>query len=273
MITELFTLVAILSVRQVEPYWQYACAHTSEYAMFVCGCFISQVLGYLVGSLPFLLLDALKPTSAQRFKIQRAAWPSRAEFQRTVRDVLISFGAVILPMLITGGLLLRGVGITRDGSLPSGGVIACQIAYFFLVEDFFNYWLHRMLHTPWLYKHVHSVHHAFDAPFAITAAHAHPAEVVLLGIPTFIGPLLVSPHLYTLMLWQVFRNFEAIDIHSGYELPLSFKTVFPAYAGAAHHDFHHYMHSGNFASVFTWCDKLYDTDLAYRDFRAKRKPM
>lgn len=271
MITEVFMLVAVFSVRQVEPYWRYLCEHSSEYAMFVCGCFVSQVLGYLLGSLPFMLFDFLKPAGAVRRKIQPKNYPTRLEFCQTVRDVIVSFVTVILPMLAIGGFVLRDMGITRDGPLPSGAVILCNIVYFFLVEDFFNYWLHRLLHTPWLYRHIHSVHHTFDAPFSITAAHAHPVEVVVLAIPTFIGPLLVSPHLYTLMLWQLFRNFEAIDIHSGYEIPFSFKTFFPAYAGAAHHDYHHYMHSGNFASVFTWCDRLYNTDLGYLNFKAKRK--
>lgn len=271
MITELFLSVAVVSVELVEPYWHSACDRTTEYFMFVCGCFISQLLGYFLGSLPFMMMDRLRPKSTTTYKIQPTHYPTRHQFLKTVREILISFVTVILPMLAVGGFVLPCIGITRDGPLPSGSIILIQIVYFFLVEDFLNYWLHRLLHTPWLYRHVHSVHHSFDAPFSITAAYAHPAEVVILAMPTFVGPLVISPHLYTLMLWQVLRNFEAIDIHSGYELPFSFKTFFPAYAGASHHDYHHYMHSGNFASVFTWCDFLYGTDLGYQNFNAKRK--
>ena len=67
------------------------------------------------------------------------------------------------------------------------------------------------------------------------------------------------------------RNYEAIDIHSGYELPFSIKSILPSYAGTAHHDYHHFMHSGNFASIFTWCDQLYGTSIGYESFMAKKK--
>lgn len=187
------------------------------------------------------------------------------------KDVLISFITVILPMLAVGGIFLPRLGITRSDPLPPWYVVLVQISFFFIVEDYLNYWIHRWLHTPWLYRHVHSVHHMYDAPFSIVAAHAHPVEVVVLAIPTFVGPLIISPHLYTLMLWQLFRNFEAIDIHSGYEFKYSFKALFPGYAGADHHDYHHYMHSGNFASVFKWCDYLYGTDLGFKNYKARRK--
>lgn len=239
--------------------------------MFVVGCFVSQVLGYFVGCLPFLLMDVLHLRPTPAYKIQKLNYPTATEMRTATWQVLVSFATVILPMLVFGGFVLPHLGITRDGPLPPWYVILVQLAFFFVVEDYLNYWLHRMLHLPWLYKHVHSVHHFYNSPFSIVAAHAHPAEVIILAIPTFVGPLAISPHLYTLMLWQVFRNFEAIDIHSGYELPYSLKSLLPAYAGADHHDYHHYMHSGNFASVFTWCDKIYGTDLGYKNYKLRRK--
>lgn len=38
-------------------------------------------------------------------------------------------------------------------------VVLTQIIFYFILEDFVFYWGHRVLHTKWLYKHVHSVHH------------------------------------------------------------------------------------------------------------------
>jgi len=34
-----------------------------------------------------------------------------------------------------------------------------QIIFYFILEDFVFYWGHRILHTKWLYQHIHSVHH------------------------------------------------------------------------------------------------------------------
>lgn len=48
-----------------------------------------------------------------------------------------------------------------------------------LVEDFAFYWSHRMLHTPYLYKKVHKVHHEFNNTVSIAATYAHPVEYFL----------------------------------------------------------------------------------------------
>lgn len=271
MVTELFLFLIIFCSQTVAPYWKHLCSCTSEYTMFVTTCFLSQLVTYFLGCLPYVLLDVLQPSFMQRYKIQPSKYPSPRLLLSSSYDVLVSFCTVVLPLVMSGGLAFSRLGISRDGPIPQWHVILIHVAYFFVVEDFLNYWIHRALHLPWLYRHVHSVHHIYDAPFSIPAAFAHPVEIVALGIPTFMGPLMVGPHMFTLIVWQTFRNFEAIDVHSGYELPLSLKTFFPAYGGTEHHDYHHYMHSGNFASVFTWCDRLYGTSLGYEIYQEKKR--
>ncbi|CAN8061315.1 unnamed protein product [Agarophyton chilense] len=270
MITEVFLCAAVLSNYAVQPLWTWLCENTSPFNMFVFGCFGSQVLGYFLACVPYLLFDIYQPSFLRKYKIQDKAYPTSYQILQSIKDMIISFTTVVLPMLIFGAFFIERIGITRDGPFPKWNIMLIQIAFFFLVEDFLNYWMHRWLHLPWFYRNIHSVHHKHDAPFGLVAAYAHPVEVVVLAIPTFVGPLMIAPHLYTLMVWQAFRNFEAIDIHSGYELPCSFKSLFPAYAGAKHHDYHHYMHSGNFASVFTWCDRLYGTDLGYQTYQERQ---
>lgn len=269
MIAELVFIVLVGLTPSLESPWRAMCAATPPYVFFVVGCFMAQIFGYFLACFPYILLDAF---GFERFKVQsQVPHPTVYQTIRASFDTLMSFVNPVLPMLGLGGLVIEQVGILRNAEWPSRGVLVTQIAYFFLVEDYLNYWLHRWLHQPWLYRRIHSVHHTYDAPFAVTAAYAHPAEVVILAIPTFAGPALLLPHMYTLFIWQLMRNCEAIDIHSGYELPFSIKSIFPAYAGTAHHDYHHYMHSGNFASVFTWCDRLYGTHLGYQNFIKKNK--
>lgn len=115
-----------------------------------------------------------------------------------------------------------------------------QIFYFFVFEDFFHFvgksnpvgWLiklficpsflaHQALHTRYLYKHIHKIHHKYSAPFGLAAEYAHPAEVFILGAGTICGPLLYcyftrNLHLLTVFSWIVLRLFQAIDAHSGY---------------------------------------------------------
>lgn len=270
MLLEVFSILTFVFTPFLQPTWTWLCHNTNEYSMFVCGCFLFQIFGYLLGCIPYVILDIFKPFSSTLEKIQPEKYPTKKDFVKSTLDILYSFSTVILPMLCVGGIIFPIFGITRDGPLPTPQTVLIQIIYFFLVEDYMNYWIHRWLHLPWLYKHIHSVHHEYNSPFSLVAAYAHPIEVILLGIPTFTGPLLITPHLYTLFIWQTFRNFEAIDIHSGYEFPYSIRNLFPSYAGTRHHDYHHYMHSGNFASVFTWCDRLYGTHLGYESFQKKK---
>lgn len=270
MIAEVFVLALAVSMRIVRRCWMQLCARYSEYSVFVVGCFVSQILGYFLGVIPYAIIDLVKPASAVKLKIQPRRYPSKVELRRTVINLLVNFIGVILPMLLVGGNMLSKFGISSDRAPPSLPVVFTHLCFFLVVEDYANYWLHRALHTPWLYKHIHSVHHENTAPFAIVAAYAHPAETIILALPTFAGPALIAPHLLTVFAWQLLRNYEAIDIHSGYELPFTVKALFPAYAGVDHHDYHHYMHSGNFASIFVWCDRLYGTNLGYDAYKSKR---
>ena len=112
----------------------------------------------------------------------------------------------------------QGVGIRTSLPLPSAWEMLSQLAVYFLIEDYFNYWIHRMLHCKLGYDLIHHVHHEFTAPIGFAAPYAHWSEVLILGIPAFLGPAIVPGHIITFWLWMVIRHIEAIETHCGYEL-------------------------------------------------------
>ncbi|KAK8488810.1 hypothetical protein V6N11_025324 [Hibiscus sabdariffa] len=150
-------------------------------------------------------------------------------------------------------------------------VVLSQIIFYFILEDFVFYWGHRILHTKWLYKHVHSVHHEYATPFGLTSEYAHPAEILFLGFATIIGPAITGPHLITLWLWMVLRVLETVEAHCGYHFPWSLSNFLPVYGGADFHDYHHrllYTKSGNYSSTFVYMDWIFGTDKGYRKLKA-----
>ena len=108
------------------------------------------------------------------------------------------------------------IGIRAGLPLPSGWEMFAQLVVYFLIEDYTNYWIHRFLHNKWGYEKIHRVHHEYTAPIGYAAPYAHWAEVLILGIPSFLGPAMVPGHMITFWLWISLRNIEAIDTHSGY---------------------------------------------------------
>lgn len=269
----------------------------------------SLLVGYFVGCIPYIVMDALRLPFLEKYKVQVENYPTTEvcilfnrfnstkstpflcfsfacscdpllifsdaffikQSQFRVSRVLVALFVILMFPMIAAFVIANGIlNIRSDLTLPSLIEVVVHIAFFFVVEDFMNYWFHRWLHAPWAYKHIHYVHHEHTSPFALAASYAHPAEVIILGIPTLFGPMIVAPHLFTLWLWMMMRQFEAIDIHSGYELPWNMNRLFRFYAGTEHHDFHHHMFSGNFSSTFTWCDKLYGTSLGYDLFQQKK---
>ncbi|KAH7856623.1 hypothetical protein Vadar_003619 [Vaccinium darrowii] len=159
------------------------------------------------------------------------------------------------------------IGIRTSLPLPSLGEIVAQLFVYFIIEDYTNYWMHRFLHCKWGYEKIHWVHHEYTAPIGYAAPYAHWLEVLLLGIPSFLGPATAPGHMITFWLWIALRHIESIETHSGYDLPWTPTKFIPFYGGAEYHDYHHYVggqSQSNFASVFTYCDYIYGTDKGYR---------
>lgn len=199
---------------------------------------------------------------------------SPAAQEKCITRLLLYHTCVNLPLMMLSYPIFRWMGMTSKLPLPSWKVVTFQIISYFILEDFIFYWGHRLLHTKWLYKHVHSVHHEYATPFGLTSEYAHPAEILFLGFATFFGPGITGPHLFTLWLWMILRVLETVEAHCGYDFPWSLSKLFPLYGGADFHDYHHrllYTKSGNYSSTFTYMDWIFGTDKGYRKLKSLKQ--
>jgi len=250
--------------------WKLALDTFGEDAMKTWVTFFVHEFFYWGSFLPFLIASRIP--SFRKWKVQEEKPEKRSDLVHCAWKVGVNHLCLVLPLIIVTHPIYAFLGTDhRLESLPSLSVIALQLSFYLIVEDFVFYFIHRFLHTPWLYKNIHIVHHQHSAPFGIAAEYAHPIEVVFLGFATFAGPFLAPPHLITLFAWLAIRSMQTIECHSGYDFPWSMNRWFPLYGGADFHDHHHRIHSGNYSSTFIWVDKLFGTDNAYQIWKASQR--
>jgi methylsterol monooxygenase len=169
--------------------------------------------------------------------------------------------------------------MTMDYSLPPVPRLSVTQAtlFFLFMEDFYQYFAHRLLHWGIFYKKIHKLHHEHSAPFGLAAQYAHPLETLILGFGFFLGPLIwvsfYELHVVTMVVWLTVRLLQVVDAHSGYDFPWSLHNFLPFWAGADFHDYHHMAFKGNYSSSFRWWDWICGTDSAYHQWKAKRQAL
>ncbi|XP_071707519.1 methylsterol monooxygenase 1-1 [Rutidosis leptorrhynchoides] len=254
------------SLTTAETLWFNYSANKSDYFLY-CHNILFLFLVFTLVPLFYVFIELLFSNYIIDYKIQPKVNNSFADNISCYLDVMRMFILVVGPLQLVSYPSIKMIGIRTSLPLPSLMEIVSQLFVYFLVEDFTNYWIHRFLHGKWGYENIHKVHHEYTAPIGYAAPYAHWAEVLILGIPSFLGPAMVPGHMITFWLWIALRQIEAIETHSGYDFPWTLTKFIPFYGGADYHDYHHYVggqSQSNFASVFTYCDYIYGTDKGYR---------
>lgn len=218
-------------------------------------------------------LAARDPAALRRWRIQNTRGAGRmTEDEAARRGILVQGRNMVVQSIrvwlqnnlwMLGGAILSWPLMAQTaihtGALPPWWLIVLQLLFFIYLDDFLYYWMHRAMHTRFLLKHVHGIHHRVLAPWAITGNYMHPVEYMITGTLVFIGPALVGAHVAVLWLWVVFRQWEAAEGHCGYDFPWTPTHLLPFSHGALHHDFHHARVRGNYAGFLPLWDKLFGT--------------
>ena len=132
------------------------------------------------------------------------------------------------------------------------------IALFFLIpiwESFYFYWIHRLLHVPFLYRHVHSLHHRNVNVGPWSGLSMHPVEHVIFLGSVFIH-LIVPAHPVHVLYHLQYYALTAATTHTGFE-GLFIKNENRLKLGTFHHQMHHRYFECNYGSLEIPWDKLF----------------
>lgn len=135
-------------------------------------------------------------------------------------------------------------------------------AWMLFIHDTYFYWMHRLMHQPFLFKHVHLVHHKSTNPSPWTAYAFHPFEAVVeVGILPLIAFSLPihAPAIGSFFLFQIIYNVYG---HLGFELyPKNFhRTWIGRWINTSvAHNLHHKKFRGNYGLYFLFWDRMMGT--------------
>ncbi|MDA8853078.1 sterol desaturase family protein [Amylibacter sp.] len=132
------------------------------------------------------------------------------------------------------------------------------VLMFFLIpiwESFYFYWIHRFLHIPFFYKHVHSLHHRNINVGPWSGLSMHPVEHFI-----FLGSVLihwlVAAHPVHILYHLQYYALTAATTHTGFE-GLVVKDQNRLALGTFHHQMHHRYFECNYGSLEIPWDKFF----------------
>nr|XP_022908522.1 methylsterol monooxygenase 1-like [Onthophagus taurus] len=151
-----------------------------------------------------------------------------------------------------------------------------QVPVVFIYQDYATYWLHRIYHTPFLYKNFHKMHHKYKQPTAWSVTAIHPVESSHIQLTLMIPIFVIPVHWASFYACALYAYYHGIIDHSG----INFKAFWwqPWQPDAIFHDNHHQYFHVNFAfNIYFWDilhgtyrrkDRLYTEDTYYGQGKA-----
>lgn len=143
---------------------------------------------------------------------------------------------------------------------PTGiiGTVASALASLVLFDAWF-YWFHRLIHTRPLYPRVHQWHHMTVTPVVWSNNSDRLVDNLFLQSYWLVAHLLFPVAPAVLLAHKLYDQVTGIIGHSGWEHGGRWCWPPSPLVAVTHHDQHHRYFRCNYATHFTWWDRLMGT--------------
>ena len=150
------------------------------------------------------------------------------------------------------------------------------VAIFFLIpiwESFYFYWIHRLLHTRWLYR-FHALHHRNTDIGPWSGLSMHPVEH-LLYFGSVLVHFVIASHPVHVIFHLMFYGLYAITTHTGFE-GVFLRNRKRLHLGNFHHQIHHRYFECNYGTLDVPWDMVFGswhdgTDAGKEKMKARLK--
>ena len=132
---------------------------------------------------------------------------------------------------------------------------------FVVFHDAYFYLVHRFLHTPFMMKYVHIVHHKSNPSNIWSSYSFHPIEALFYAWVSSII-FIFDVNIYALLFATFYNDFFTILGHCWYELfdqKIKESWFYKYFATTTYHDVHHSHNNGNIGLYFTYLDLIFKT--------------
>lgn len=235
--------------------------------------------GLLASALHLYLFVYSGQQMRQKFDIRPMEKSPRFTFSNQTWDNM--FWSLISGVPIWSAWMVLYFYVAANGWVPTISTISAApiwfVGFFFVIrfwQSIHFYWIHRLLHFPWLFKNVHHLHHRNVSVGPWSGLAMHPLEHLLYYSGILIHFVLPSHPLH--VIFHLFAlNLGAIYSHSGFN-KLIFHQRETIKAGSFHHQLHHKYFECNYGSeevpMDRWFGSFHDgTDAATTYIRARKK--
>lgn len=216
-------------------------------------------------ALAYLLFWKIFKVRFQNWRIQTKARVDSAQIKAEIKNSLFTFGVGAIFASIMLYLSLHGYTkiYTNIDDYPIFFAVA-GIFIVWLIDDAWFYFVHRLLHHPAIFRHVHLVHHKSVDVNPFTSSSFHWIEPFLLTAWIFPVAFLMPIYAPVLGLIQLLGLLDNVKSHLGYEFyPANFnKGPLRYFTSSTYHNMHHRKFTGNYGVHFRFWDKLFGTELA-----------